>query len=56
MVMLERNLKCLEQISCKLGLTTLRTDRRAAANRSLAQWRVKWLIEHSVFKKKIVLN
>jgi hypothetical protein len=31
----------------KLDTTHLRTDRRASGNRRLAQWRVKWLIEHS---------
>ena len=34
-------------VKCKLDTTPLRTDRRAADNRRLAQWRVSWLIEHS---------
>ena len=33
--------------SCVTMKINILTDRKAADNRRLAQWRVKWLIEHS---------
>jgi hypothetical protein len=44
---LQANAQDNSKVQCKLDTTTLRTDRRAADNRRLAQWRVTWLIEHS---------